>query len=384
MQGRTPHRAKAGSDPTFAEQGRHSRSGTVLALARVGSPGAERTRPNGRRWLRPPGSGRPANRPRLCATSLRLPAKHAPTLAAMRGRSAQSPRYGARRIRTILRGGGDDMRIRRTRRSWRQTNLTLPRKRPKRRVASRRPRPLPPMAGDHVRACDFVFDACAMGQQLKCLTVVDEFTHESLAIDVVGSIRAARVIEMLTRLMSVHGAPINLRSDDGPELVGHAILKRVSEARAGTALIDPGSPWQNETNESLNGNSRDGCLSVERFRTRREAKVIIEAWRQHDNAVLPHSSLGHLTPHELKQHHPPIRDHPRRAIPQERSARNAGLGSVPRARWYPAPAKREGGGRRSRAVAGSWRVRFESDDVRRDDRGGASECATTNPTSECW
>ena len=64
------------------------------------------------------------------------------------------------------------------------------------------------MAGNHVWVYDFVFDACVIGQQLECLTVVDEFTHESVAIDVVGSIRTARVIEMLTRPMSVHGAPI--------------------------------------------------------------------------------------------------------------------------------------------------------------------------------
>ena len=61
--------------------------------------------------------------------------------------------------------------------------------------------------------------ACANGQQLKCLTVVDEFTHECLAIDVAGSIRSGRVIEVLSRLVSVHGSPKHLRSDNGPEFV---------------------------------------------------------------------------------------------------------------------------------------------------------------------
>jgi len=37
-------------------------------------------------------------------------------------------------------------------------------------------------------------DACANGQQLECLTVVDEYTHECLAIDASGSIRSVRVI----------------------------------------------------------------------------------------------------------------------------------------------------------------------------------------------
>ena len=46
---------------------------------------------------------------------------------------------------------------------------------------------------------DFVYDRCANGQQLKCLTVLDEFTKEELAIDVDGRISSARVIDVLSR-----------------------------------------------------------------------------------------------------------------------------------------------------------------------------------------
>ena len=209
------------------------------------------------------------------------------------------------------------MGVNRARRLWRQAGLALPRKRLRRRMAASRPRLLPARAANHVWAYDFVFDACANGQQLKCLTVVDEFTHESLAIDVAGSIRSARVIDVLTRLMSVHGAPAYLRSDSGPEFVSNAILQWLADARIETAIIDPGKPWQNGTSESFNGRFRDECLSVEWFRSRREAQVIIEAWRKHYNAVRPHSSLDYLTPYEFKQHHPPKHDHPNRAISQE-------------------------------------------------------------------
>jgi hypothetical protein len=45
----------------------------------------------------------------------------------------------------------------------------------------------------------------------------------------------------------------------------------------GTALIEPGEPWQNGVTESFNGKFRDECLSLEWFRSRAEAKVIIEA-----------------------------------------------------------------------------------------------------------
>jgi putative transposase len=248
---------------------------------------------------------------------LRQPEKDAAALAAMSRLSAQYPRYGYRRIRIFLRREGLAMGINRARRLWRQAGLGLPRKRPRRRLAASRPRPLPPRAANHVWAYDFVFDSCANGQQLKCLTVVDEFTHECLAIDVAGSIRSARVIDVLTRLMSVHGAPAYLRSDNGPEFVSHAILRWLTDAGIETAHIDPGKPWQNGTNESFNGKFRDECLSVEWFRTRREAQIIIEAWRKHYNAVRPHSSLDYLTPHEFKQHHPSIHHHPTRAISQE-------------------------------------------------------------------
>ena len=234
------------------------------------------------------------------------PERDAPVLEAMKRLAAQYPRYGYRRIRIFLRREGYDMSPQRAHRLWRQAGLQLPRRRPRRRVATSRPRPVPASAANHVWAYDFVFDACANGQQLKCLTVVDEFTRECLAIDVAGGIRSRRVIEILTRLVSERGAPRYLRSDNGPEFVSKAILEWLEQAKIETALIDPGKPWQNGTDESFNGKFRDECLSLEWFRSRREAKVIIETWRRHYNAVRPHSSLGYQTPTEFRQHHESI------------------------------------------------------------------------------
>ena len=144
--------------------------------------------------------------------------------------------------------------------------------------------------------------------------MVDEFTRECLAIDVAGSIRSKRVIEGLSRLVSTPGAPLFMRSDDGPEFVSRAILEWIAQSGIGTALIDPGKPWQNGSNESFNGKLRDECLSLEWFRSRTEAKVVIETWLCHYNAVRSHSSLDYLTPHEFKQRHQPI---PNRAVLQE-------------------------------------------------------------------
>ena len=104
---------------------------------------------------------------------------------------------------------------------------------------------------------------------------------------------------MLSRLVSARGAPSFLRSDNGPEFVSKALLSWIVAQGIGTALIEPGKPWQNGVAESFNGKFRDECLSLEWFRSRAEAKVIIETWRRHYNEVRPHSSLGYLTPNEF-------------------------------------------------------------------------------------
>ena len=84
---------------------------------------------------------------------------------------------------------------------------------------------------------------------------------------------------MLAKLISVHGAPQYLRSDNGPEFVSRAVLRWLTEAKIDTACIDPGKPWQNGADESFNGKFRDECLSLEWFRSR--AEVVIETWRRH-------------------------------------------------------------------------------------------------------
>ena len=100
-------------------------------------------------------------------------------------------------------------------------------------------------------------------------------------------------------MSSARGAPRFLRSDNGPEFVSKALLSWIVTQGIGTALIEPGKPWQNGVAESFNGKFRDECLSLEWFRSRAEAKVLIEEWRRHFNEVRPHSSLGYLTPNEF-------------------------------------------------------------------------------------
>jgi putative transposase len=182
------------------------------------------------------------------------------------------------------------------RRLWAEHGLQVPKKRARKRVAEKHPRVLAPAMVNAVWSYDFIFDACANGQQLKCLTIVDEYSRESLAIDVAGSIRSQRVIDILSKLISIRGAPRYLRSDNGPEFVSTALLKWITEQGIASLLIEPGKPWQNGTAESFNGKFRDECLSREWFRNCLEAKVVIEDRRQHYNTIRPHSSLGYATP----------------------------------------------------------------------------------------
>ena len=111
-----------------------------------------------------------------------LPKKDAPVIEVMQDLSAQYPRFGYRRIHIYLDRAGHKMSIERAHRLWRLAELQVPRRKSKKRAASGRPRPTPATGVNQVWAYDFVFDACANGRQLKCLTLIDEYTREALAI----------------------------------------------------------------------------------------------------------------------------------------------------------------------------------------------------------
>lgn len=229
----------------------------------------------------------------------RMPVKDNVVIEAMKKLSGQYPRFGYRRIKILLTREGLPMSMERCARIWRQAGLQVPKKK-RRRPSREGAQPMKAMYPNAVWSYDFVHDACANGQKLKCLTVIDEYTRECLAIEVGSAIRSVQVIAVLSRLISIHGMPSCLRSDNGPEFVSGALLQWVNDEALDLLLIEPGKPWQNGTNESFNGKFRDECLSAEWFRNRLEAKVIIEDWRKHYNTVRPHSSLGYETPVEFK------------------------------------------------------------------------------------
>jgi putative transposase len=152
---------------------------------------------------------------------------------------------------------------------------------------------------NHIWTYDFMSDQTEDGRPLKLLTVLDEFTRESPAIEVGRSIRAKDVISVLDYLFMLRGAPRFIRSDNGPEFIAKAIKRWLKKNHVETLYIEPGSPWENGYIESFNGKLRDDILDRELFYSVKEAKVIVENWRLEYNNNRPHSSLGYRTPAEF-------------------------------------------------------------------------------------
>ena len=128
------------------------------------------------------------------------------------------------------------------------------------------------------------------------LTVIDEFTRQCLAIPVERRLNSQSVLECIADLFVKHGPPDHIRSDNGAEFTANAVREWLERVGVKTLFIEPGSPWENGYNESFNGKLRDELLNTEIFYTLKEAKVLIERWRQHYNTIRPHSSLGYRPP----------------------------------------------------------------------------------------
>jgi putative transposase len=222
-------------------------------------------------------------------------------VAHLRTIARKHPRYGYRRAHALLCREVPGVNVKRVHRLWRLEGLSVPTRRPKRRRPDRKEaRAVTATCPNQVWSYDFVHESCANGQKLKVLTLTDEFTRESLAIDVATSIRSARVLQVLEQVMRERGTPRYVRSDNGPEFVAQAVQRWLRARGVQTVYIEPGSPWQNAFGESFNGRLRDECLNAEWFRNLAEAKVVIGSWRRHYNEQRPHSSLGYQTPLEFR------------------------------------------------------------------------------------
>jgi transposase InsO family protein len=175
--------------------------------------------------------------------------------------------------------------------------LNIPRRRPRRRRSGNDIRLPGAMRPNAVWSYDFVYDQMVDGRALKMLCVIDAYTRECLAIEVVASLRSQDVILTLSRLMRLYGKPAFVRSDNGAKFTATKVMRWLRDAAIGPAFIVPGSPWQNGFVESFNGK----LLNREWFRSRAEAKVPIERWRPFYSEQRPHSAHGYKPPATVRR-----------------------------------------------------------------------------------
>ena len=219
--------------------------------------------------------------------------------AAVTGLARSFGRYGYKRITGLLQMAGWNVNAKRVQRIWRSEGLKVPQRQPKRGrlwLNDGSCIRLRPEHRNHVWAYDFVAEKTHDGRPLKLLTVVDEYTHECLAIVVARRITSHDVLMTLADLFLEYGVPEHIRSDNGPEFVAKAVREWLAELGVTTLFIEPASPWENGYIESFNGKLRDELLNGEIFDTLAEAQVLVGRWRRHYNTVRPHSSLGYRPP----------------------------------------------------------------------------------------
>ncbi|PJL79284.1 hypothetical protein B9Y88_03280 [Stenotrophomonas maltophilia] len=164
------------------------------------------------------------------------------------------------------------------------------------RLAGERQPLLRPERANQVWSMDFVFDRTADGRVLKALTIVDDATHESVAIEVERAISGHGVVRILERLAIQRGLPEVIRTDNGKEFCGKAMLEWAHVRGIALRLIEPGKPNQNAYVESFNGRLRDECLNEHWFTGLLHARTVIETWRREFNEERPKNALGGLTP----------------------------------------------------------------------------------------
>ena len=105
----------------------------------------------------------------------------------------------------------------------------------------------------------------------------------------------------LDQLIDTHGKPHLIVSDNGTEMTSQAMLAWQTARQVEWHYIAPGKPQQNGFVESFNAKLRDELLNETLFTSVRQAREVLEDWRQDYNEVRPHSAHGGKTPAEVKR-----------------------------------------------------------------------------------
>jgi len=174
-------------------------------------------------------------------------------------------RYGAPMIYLKLRQAGHCVNHKRVERIYGLEKLQVKRRRRKKIPVSERQPLVRPGGANEVWSMDFLFDRVASGRTLKCLVIVDDATHESIAIVVEHSMGGNQLTRVLDGICSQRGRPSVIRTDNGPEFCGKEMLTWAHRNAVTLRLIQPGKPNQNAYVESFIGRLRDECMNEHWF-----------------------------------------------------------------------------------------------------------------------
>src|SRR3569832_506219 len=151
---------------------------------------------------------------------------------------------------------------------------------------------------NQIWSMDYVADALFDGRRLRALTVVDNYTRESLAIDVGQSLKGDDVVNTLNRIAAYRGLPTSFFVVFGCVFFFFVLVLWVYEHGVELDFSRPGKPTDNAKVESFYGRFRQECLNAHWFLSLTDAKAKIEEWRQYYNEARPHSALQWATPSE--------------------------------------------------------------------------------------
>jgi len=208
--------------------------------------------------------------------------------------------YGYRRLHILLQREGWRVNHKRVYRLYKQEGLMMRPKKPRRHVtACRRMERLVATVPNEGWSMDFMSDELCNGQRIRLLTLVDNFTRESLAIEVDCHLGGHRVTEVLQFLGKTRDLPKTIRVDNGPEFISKVLDQWAYLNGVELDFSRPGKPTDNAFIEAFNGRLREECLNENWFLCLEDAKEKVEVWRQEYNRRRPHGALGNLAPVEF-------------------------------------------------------------------------------------
>ena len=144
-------------------------------------------------------------------------------------------------------------------------------------------------------------DQLVSGHRIRLLTLVDNFSRESLALKVGLRLGGEDVVEVLNEVIAERGRPRSIRCDNGTEFTSQVMDQWAYWNRVVLDFIRPGRPMENGIIEGFNSRFRQECLNEYWFLSVADAQARADTWREDYNSQRPHGSLENMTPNEYAE-----------------------------------------------------------------------------------